>query len=480
LISYNDENSDYRIKIKIHGSVNLALMRELIDEFMPPQHYELLPDDGFIADDCLHINLQGSEDRDEIKREIFRDLYAVTGSKPDWGILTGVRPVKLAGEIMNSYREDTSDGGGSPEKLAAEKLMREYCLTQEKAELVTEIYDRETKCFGAPAENSFGIYIGIPFCPTRCVYCSFASNQVPDSEIERYMPALLREIEYCGRKSREYGMTPESLYIGGGTPTTLTADQLKALTDKASECFDMSGVKEFTVECGRPDTITREKLEVLRSAGVTRISINPQSMKQKTLDIIGRRHTPEDIVRSFETAASIGFDVINSDLIAGLPEEQPEDFDETLEKVISLGANNVTVHTLAVKRASRLKDVDQNYHYKVAGIVNEMLSDSRRILAGKGFVPYYLYRQKHMAGSFENTGYALPGTEGLYNSRIMDEHQSILALGAGGISKRYYPDRDLIIRVPNVTNYNEYISRIDEMCERKGRGFFTSGVPEDC
>jgi oxygen-independent coproporphyrinogen-3 oxidase len=295
---------------------------------------------------------------------------------------------------------------------------------------------------------------------------------VPDSEIEAYLPALHHEIEYCGRKLRENDTAIESLYIGGGTPTTLTAKQLDELLDTIRKHFDLRHVREFTVEAGRPDTITAEKLRVLKQNGVERISINPQSMKQKTLDIIGRSHTPDDIVRAFEAAKAESFDVINADLIAGLPEETPDDFKDTLEKVLELGAGNVTIHTLAVKRASRLIGIDSEYHYKAADRVGRMLEWSRARLDQAGFLPYYLYRQKHMAGYFENTGYAVRGAEGIYNIRIMDEHQSILALGAGGISKRYFPESNKLVRVPNVTNYTEYIKRIDEMCMRKENKFF--------
>lgn len=448
----------YKQKIKIHGTVNHAVMRELIDEFLPPDEYELLPDDGFRFDSCMHINLEGHTDRDTIKRELFDKLSAYTGTSPDWGILTGVRPVKLAGEMLEA---------GHSKAEVLEIMTKDYRLTDEKAHLIVDTYCRQDKVFGKPPERSAGIYIGIPFCPTRCVYCSFASNQVPDSEIERYLPALYREIDYTGERMREYGITPESIYIGGGTPTTLSAEQLKILLGKVKNAFDLNSLKEFTVEAGRPDTITEDKLDVLADAGVGRISINPQSMQQKTLDVIGRMHTPEDIERAFAAARKRPFQVINADLIAGLPGENPDDFRDTLSKVLNMGAQNVTIHTLAVKRASRLKDIDQSYHYKAADTVRAMLTEAGTVLRNSGYTPYYLYRQKHMAGYFENTGWCLPGTDNLYNVRIMDEHQTIIALGAGGITKRYYPESNLLIRIPNVTNYNEYINRIEEMLIRK-------------
>lgn len=458
------DTSEFKIKIKLSGVEKKPLMQELIDEFLPPDRYQLLEEQD-PDEDCLTINACHSTDRDEIKREIFRKLFALTGKRPDWGILTGVRPVKLAGELMHKY--------GDPEQVRG-IFMKDYFLTEEKAQLITEMYAYQQESLGDPDPNSIGIYIGIPFCPTRCLYCSFASNQVPDEEIARYLPALLHEIRFVGEQMHERGIHPESVYVGGGTPTTLTAEQMDQMLTEVEKYWDLSGLKEFSVEAGRPDTISKEKLQVLKAHHVGRISINPQSMKQKTLDLIGRSHTPEEIREAFRTAGEIEFPVVNADLIAGLPEEQPEDFAETLDEVLRLGANNITVHTLAVKRASRLKGIDRDYHYKVADIVRQMLDHSKAVLQEDGFRPYYLYRQKHMAGYFENTGWSRPGTEGLYNTRIMDEHQSILALGAGGISKRYYPSMDKLVRVANVTNYQQYIDRIDEMCQRKAEGFFTS------
>ncbi len=447
-----------KLKIKIHDFEKKQILVELIDEFYSKEEYILLPEDGFRKDQAIHINLAGHTDKDEIKREIFRTLRARKGSAPDWGILTGVRPVKLAGEMM--------ERGNSPEETKR-VFMEDYYLSEEKASLIVDVYNRQKRVFGKPADNSVGIYVGIPFCPTRCVYCSFASNQVPPQEIQRYLPALHREIEYTGQRMRENGLFPESIYIGGGTPTTLEATQLDSLLKKLRQALDVDSCREFTVEAGRPDTITEDKLDVLRHHGVSRISINPQSMHQKTLDAIGRSHTPEDIERAFHMAGRKGFQVINADVIAGLPGENPEDFRETLERVLAMGANNVTVHTLAVKRASRLRNIDQEYHFKAASTVSEMLAVSRDMLRAQSFVPYYLYRQKHMAGYYENVGYCQGETDNLYNVRIMDEHQTIIALGAGGITKRYYPQTNRLERIPNVTNYQEYIARIEEMCQRK-------------
>lgn len=270
----------------------------------------------------------------------------------------------------------------------------------------------------------------------------------------------------------ETGLWPEAIYIGGGTPTTLTAAQLDDLLNTVKQNMDLTRTLEFTVEAGRPDTITPDKLEIMKNHGVKRISINPQSMKEKTLEIIGRSHQPEDIVNAFQISDRVGIPIVNADLIAGLPEEEPEDFTETLKKIIDLEPENITVHTLAVKRASKLIELDKDYHYRQAECVKKMLNDGRKMLAERGYRPYYLYRQKHMAGAFENVGYCKEDTPCIYNIRIMEEHQTILALGAGGISKMYYPEENRLERVPNVSNYEIYISRIDEMLDRKEKNIF--------
>ena len=409
------------------------------------------------------FNEKLSTDKNEIKREIYNKLFSLTGKKPEWGILTGVRPVKLTGEIF--------DRAGDKDKVE-EILRTEYLLADEKIKLLIDTYTYQQECFGKPARNSVGLYIGIPFCPTRCLYCSFTSNQVGDAEIARYLEALKTEIKYVGRRMKETGLFAESIYIGGGTPTTLTAQQLDELLTTVEDNIDLAQIREFTVEAGRPETITYEKLRTIKSHNIERISINPQTMHQKTLEIIGRQHKPEDIIEAFERAKEVGIGIINADLITGLPGESPEDFAETLEKVMSLEPENITVHTLAVKRASRLVELDKDFHYKQAQTVKDMLGIAKQKLAENGFRPYYLYRQKHMAGAFENTGYCKEGAASLYNVRIMEEKQTIIALGAGGISKMYYPDENRLERVPNVSNYEIYISRLEEMLDRKEQKIF--------
>lgn len=438
---------------------------ELIKVFLPPEQFECFNEDELdeIDDKTIIVNEQGCTDKNEIKRELFIKLSQITGMTPPWGILTGVRPVKLTGELFNKL--------GS-EEAVYDKLRNFYFVDEEKTELLLNTYKYQQEVLGQPPEKSVCLYIGIPFCPTRCLYCSFTSNQKGPEEIERYLEALIKEIRYCGKRMKETGLYPESVYIGGGTPTTLTAEQLDLLLTEVKANIDLTKNKEFTVEAGRPDTITEEKLQVIKSHGIERISINPQSMKAETLKLIGRSHTPEEIEGAFKTAHDVNIPIVNADVIAGLQEETPEDFRNTLEKVISMGAANITVHTLAVKRASRLIDVDKDYHYRQGQTVSEMLEISRDMLREAGYRPYYLYRQKHMAGSFENVGYSKNDTPCIYNIRIMEEQQINIALGAGGISKMYYPETNRLERVPNVSNYEVYIDRLDEMMERKEKNLF--------
>lgn len=450
-------------EIKIFNFEKTYLLNELIKIFLRPDQYTLLEENDPEGADCIHINEENFADKHQINRQIYDKLSALTGHKPEWGTLTGVRPVKLCGEIYERLQNRDS---------VLKELREVYYLSQEKAELILDMYLHQQEFCGRAAEKTACVYIGIPFCPTRCVYCSFASNQVPDVEIEKYLVALHKEIEHVGKRMQETNIIPETIYIGGGTPTTLNAEQMDSLIAKIKSSFDMKAVREFTIEAGRPDTITEDKLRVIRNQGITRISINPQSMKAKTLELIGRSHEPADIERAFAMAKAQGFDNINADIIAGLPEESVEDFVNTLNKVIALDPESITVHCLAVKRASKLNEQDPDFHYKQAERVADMLAHSRKILEEAGHEPYYLYRQKHMAGAFENVGYCKPMKDCIYNVRIMDEHQINIALGAGGISKMYYPEENRLERVPNVTNYQEYIKRIDEMLERKENNIF--------
>ncbi len=454
--------------LKLNGIENTNQYEELIKLFLEPSQYKMLVADaepaGAEAEECgelLVLDYEG--DPNELKRRLYRELQNRTGRRPKWGILTGIRPVKLAGELCRKL--------GST-KQAKKCLQEDYLLDEEKADLILDLYQYQQEALPPPPRHSAGLYIGIPFCPTRCLYCSFTSNQAEEGKMERYLDALCSEIEFAARGMKNDSIFLESLYIGGGTPTALTTGQLERLFSCVKKNLDFSGLQEFTVEAGRPDTITPEKLELLKEFGAGRISINPQTMHEKTLQLIGRSHTAEQTRQAFQMAREAGIPIINADLIAGLPSESPVDFQGSLEQVLSLGPNNITIHTLAVKRSSRLKELDENFHYRQPEVTQEMLAKAESVLRGAGYRPYYLYRQKHTAGSTENIGYCKDDTLSLYNVRIMEEAQTIIALGAGGITKVYYPQENRLERVPNVSNYEIYIERIEEMMERKRNNLF--------
>ncbi len=467
-------------KILIKNIENKYEYNELIKVFLRPDQFDSYTENEYLEayprgideeiDTLVVFNEVGFSDKNHIKREIFQGLQQIaqresasSQNPPAWGILTGVRPVKLTGELFSKL--------GS-EEAVRKKLREFYFVNEEKTQLLLDTYNYQQEILGPPPEGGVGIYIGIPFCPTRCLYCSFTSNQKGPEEIQRYLESLFVEIGYCGRRMKETGLWPESIYIGGGTPTTLDAQQLDALLTAVETHMDLSKCKEFTVEAGRPDTITSEKLDVIHRHGIDRISINPQSMKAKTLELIGRSHNPEDILEAFEKANESQIPMVNADVIAGLQEETTEDFKNTMKQLIDLNATNITVHTLAVKRASRLIEEDPDYAYKQGELVADMLAEGVSLLKEAGYRPYYLYRQKHMAGSFENVGYCKGDTPCIYNIRIMEEQQTIIALGAGGISKVYFPEENRLERVPNVSNYEIYIERLDEMLKRKEDNLF--------
>lgn len=448
-------------KIKIHNYEKKYLLDEMIRVFLSLEDYFLVEDEDT---DTIHFNLKGSQDKNEIKREIYHKLSNITGHTPDWGILTGIRPVKLWGETLGKLED--------ADKTRA-YMRKNFLISDEKIHLIEDIYRYQVKAIGGVEDGNSSLYIGIPFCPTRCSYCSFASNQVPNTEIEKYFKALLIELKAVGSMMAESRMNPRSIYIGGGTPSTLNPSQLRELFCAISENIPKDKLKEITLEAGRPDTITEEKLQAAYEGGVDRISINPQTMKDKTLRRIGRDHDSQMIYKAFEIADKFPFKGINCDIIAGLPGETLADFKDTLNKLIPLGPNNVTIHSLAVKRGSKLIDIDRDYYHKIADLVGDMLKAGAEELKANGFRPYYLYRQKHMAGAYENTGYCKDDSFCIYNMAIMDEHEDIVALGAGGISKAFYPKENRLERVPNVTNYQEYITRVEEMIERKRKGLFS-------
>lgn len=432
---------------------------ELAKMFLPAEEIEVVSAEIGKESADLIIAAEPS-DKNARKRQLYYFLSEKTGKTLDWGILTGVRPAKLLKELLIDHS-----------RAQAEYILKEtYLVSEEKINLLFQVNDTEVTVNFDHHRSAIGIYVGIPFCPTKCLYCSFPSNKIPKEGADRYLKALYKEIEATTALLKSLGWYAESIYIGGGTPTSLDEADFEVFLQKVTKAFLCKGTKEFTVECGRPDTINDAKLKMILDAGAKRISINPQSMKAHTMDLIGRSHTPDQIVDAFALARSRGVPIINADLIAGLPEETPEDFSESLHQVLALAPSNITIHTLSVKKASRLMEEDSGYAFRQADTVKAMLKISSRILSEKGYRPYYLYRQKHMAGNFENVGYALPGTESLYNMRIMSENQSIVALGAGAISKIYYPDENRLERIANVSNFQIYIERIQEMIDRKKEG----------
>lgn len=397
--------------------------------------------------------------KNSMKRLLYRMLSEISHKELPWGILTGIRPTKLVYEMLELGLND--------DKIRT-NMKEEYLCSDEKLDMSIRIAKRELELLREiDYQKGYSLYIGIPFCPSTCLYCSFTSYSITkfSSYVEEYLKALEQEIIYGATCFPNKKLT--TVYIGGGTPTTLSAEQLDRLLQLVRKHFDFTYVKEFCVEAGRPDSITREKLEVLKRQGVDRISINPQSMQQRTLDLIGRMHTVEQIKEAFHLARETGHQNINMDIIIGLPGEQLEDVVHTLEQIKELNPDSLTVHTLALKRAARLNIEKENYSNFKALDVPNMLAATMDYAKENDYLPYYLYRQKNMADNLENIGYARYGKEGLYNILIMEEQQTILALGAGAMSKFVFPKEHRIERVDNVKSITDYISRIDEMITRK-------------
>ncbi len=395
-----------------------------------------------------------------IKRKLFLLLSKYTGKIIPWGILTGIRPTKLVNEFL--------DKGICKEDIIS-TLKKDYFVTNNKASLLYEVAENQRDMFLNSNKNSISLYIGIPFCPTRCLYCSFSSSTIEQYKkvIDSYVDTLLKEIKHCAQLINDNNFKIESIYIGGGTPTSLKAHQLLRLLEGIEEYLDLSNLKEYTVEAGRPDTIDIDKLKVIKNSRVSRISINPQTMNAITLEKIGRKHSPEDIEKAFYMARDMGFDNINMDLICGLPGEDVDMFINTLEKIKTMEPDSLTVHTMAIKRASRLTEEKENYHLETQyQQVSKMVDVAREYAERMGLNPYYLYRQKNILGNLENVGYSKKSKECLYNIQIMEERQSILACGAGAASKFVFPN-NRIERAFNVKTVEEYLLRIDEMIERK-------------
>lgn len=398
----------------------------------------------------------------QMGRMVYSLFSEYTGFQPKWGVLTGVRPSKL---LINTEK-----------KLGREKteeyFFNDLLVKKEKFDLARQVADYEERIISTSKENSFSLYVSIPFCPSRCSYCSFVSHSIENDKAKNLLPQyvehLTKELEITGKIAKEIGLNLESIYMGGGTPTTLSAQQLKTIINAIENNFNLSGCREFTVEAGRPDTITEEKLRVIKDSPVDRISINPQTFVNSVLETVGRRHSAEDTINIFNLARKIGFNNINMDLIAGLPTDTVEGFCHSLDTAISLDPENITVHTLAVKRSSTIGQNSPKIATDNANRASEMLDYTYKMLSDK-YHPYYMYRQSKSAGALENVGWSKTDRECIYNIFMMEECHTILSCGGGAVTKLKAPKGNEIERIFNFKYPFEYISGFEELVDRKNR-----------
>ncbi len=460
LIQVRQEKTEHQWGIELSEDERTAVLTDENGEIL--SSYTLTdPFDHYIGD----------AGKNYAKVAVYKALERVKGTLTPWGILTGVRPTKVAYQYL-------ADGCSLEETVHI--LQSAYLLREDKARLTAFVAKKEAAILEDHKGTDISLYGGILFCPSRCSYCSFISNdyRAYQKYADDYVDALVYEVLSC--KDLLDGRHIRSLYLGGGTPTTLSVPQLRKVLEAFQKVVSFDTLDEITVEAGRPDTITAEKLLLLKEMGVGRISINPQTMNQKTLDLIGRKHSVESVREAMAMAREVGFSSINMDLIVGLPQEEMPEVLNTLSEIEKLRPDNLTIHTLAVKRSSRLNELNEGKdllgeslreYQKIDSILTVCSESASRM----GMQPYYMYRQKNMIGNFENVGYSIPGKEGRYNIEIMEERQSILAFGAGGVSKIYDPKINRLERVPNVKGVKEYIERIDEMIRRKKGGMTNDG-----
>lgn len=409
------------------------------------------------------VNAEECEDKElELLLMAYELLTKLCGFAPKWGILTGVRPSKL---ILGKL----SEGG---EDAARRWFTDTYKVSPEKTQLALEVAKRERDIIKKAGEKSFSLYISIPFCPTRCSYCSFVSHSIGTEKarelVPDYVEKLCEEIRLTAQLTEKIGLRLRSVYWGGGTPTTLGPEELEKILEEIEKSFDLKDCLEYTVEAGRPDTVTREKLEILKKHNVGRISVNPQSFSNEVLKAIGRNHSAELTVEKYLLAREVGFDSINMDLIAGLPSDTLEGFKRSVDKAVELGADNITVHTLALKKSASI--VTENESDKVsAENILSMLEYAEKALRENGYAPYYMYRQSKSLGNFENVGWCKEGKECFYNVLMMEEYQSIFSVGAGAVTKLRSEDGSVIERIFNFKYPFEYISRFPLIAEKKER-----------
>ena len=393
-----------------------------------------------------------------IKQSFYKAAVQLTGNGLPWGMLTGIRPAKLASRAL--------EAGMSSEEVHT-LFLDTYFVSQSRTELALDAAQAGLAVKRSLKPDEISLYIGIPFCPTRCAYCSFVSADVQKALklVEPYLDGLCQEMAASAAYLRQAGLFIRTIYIGGGTPTTLTAPQLERLLTQVEQCFDLSRLTEYTVEAGRPDTITADKLAVLKAHHVDRVSVNPQSMEDTVLEAMGRSHTAADILDAYAIVRQSGIPMVNMDLIAGLPKDSLEGFQYTLEQVLALAPENITVHTLALKKGSRLAMERQGL--PSGAETAAMLEYAWKRLREAGYLPYYLYRQKYMSGALENIGWCKPGCEGVYNICIMEELHTILALGGGGSTKLTDPETGKIVRITNPKYPHVYLERVEQVCQNK-------------
>ncbi|MBS4534229.1 coproporphyrinogen dehydrogenase HemZ [Clostridium sp. D2Q-14] len=393
-----------------------------------------------------------------IKKSLYKVIEDMMGSTVPWGILTGIRPSKIVHELKE--KEIKKDE-------IFNILTKEYLITEDKSKLLLEITDVEEKYLYPLDKNNYSLYVSIPFCPSKCVYCSFPSYPLGKwrDVVDKYTEALLNELEEIANLMK--GKNIQTVYIGGGTPTSIPKENLVRIIKTINSLFGRENIKEFTVEAGRPDTIKEEILQNLKKNYVDRISINPQTMSKKTLELVGREHNPEDIEKAYNIAKKVGFNSINMDVIVGLPGEDVGDIKNTMKKILDLDPDNLTVHTLAIKKTSKLNIEKEKYDLAKTEKIKDMLKITKNFSKKMEMISYYMYRQKQILGNFENIGYAKKNKECIYNILMMEEKQTIIGAGSGAVSKIFYPSKNRLVRVPNVKNLKDYIDRKEEMIERK-------------
>ncbi len=406
-------------------------------------------------------NILDFEDKAELilAEMLYSCLVELTGYTPEWGIVTGIRPVRLLSRLI-------AKGG---EEYAVDYLKNSLYMSDSKIELTKKCLIKEDEIINSSKKEDFSLYISIPFCPSRCNYCSFVSHSVDQAKklIPEYLELLCEEIRLTSEISKKLGLRLKTAYIGGGTPTSFEADELERVMSAVKDNFDFSGCIEYTVEAGRPDTVTREKLEVIKKYGATRISINPQTMNDEVLEKIGRKHTADDTRKAYLLARKVGFDNINMDLIAGLTGDTVESFKQSVDELVELSPENITVHTLSMKRASNMTKESMFFGLSEGVPVSEMVNYARETFEKAGIYPYYMYRQGKTVGNLENVGFAKHGFEGLYNIFIMDETHTIFACGASAVTKMREYGSNRIERIFNYKYPYEYINGFSELMNRK-------------